>query len=157
MSIKHILVIPAVASVVLLGQPAQTQELPVQDHAAIQSTIDTMTSAFAAHDIDGVMATYEPGAVVVGEPGAPVSGTPALRDLFMQFVALDPKFTFIDHEIIQSGDIALHLNTWRMEGRDPNGSVIEQGGLSVVVLRKQPDGRWLMVIDHPYGDSLLKE
>lgn len=156
MSIKHTLMISAVVSVALLGQPAQSQEQPLQDQTAIQSTIDAMTSAFAAHDIDGIIATYEPGAVVVGGPGAPVSGTPALRDLFMQFVALDPKFTFIDHEIIQSGDIALHLNTWRMEGRDPGGSVIEQGGLSVVVLRKQPDGRWLMVIDNPYGDSLLR-
>lgn len=157
MSIKHVFMIPAAASVALLGQSAQSQERPLQDTTAIQSTIDTMTSAFAAHDINGVLATYEPGAVVVGEPGAPVSGTPALRGLFMQFIALDPKFTFLDHEIIQSGDIALHLNTWRMEGRGPDGSAIEQGGLSVVVLRKQPDGRWLMVIDHPYGDALLKE
>lgn len=156
MSIKHVF-LPALASVALLGPSAQSQEHPLQDHAAIQSAIDTMTSAFAAHDIDGIMSTYEPGAVVVGEPGAPVSGTPALRALFTQFIALDPKFTFIDHEIIQSGDIALHLNTWRMEGRGPDGSAIEQGGLSVVVLRKQPDGRWLMVIDQPYGDALLKE
>lgn len=149
--------LPALASIALLGPSAQFQEHPLQDHSAIQSAIDAMTSAFAAHDLDGIMSAYEPGAVVVGEPGAPVSGTPALRDLFRQFIALDPKFTFVDHEIIQSGDIALHLNTWRMEGRDSDGSAIQQGGLSVVVLRKQPDGRWLMVVDHPYGDSLLKE
>ena len=25
------------------------------------------------------------------------------------------------------------------------------------VLRKQADGRWLMVIDHPYGDHIMKQ
>lgn len=34
--------------------------------------------------------------------------------------------------------------------------VIEQNGFSVVVLRRQADGRWLMVIDNPFGDHLVK-
>ena len=127
----------------------------MSEHARIQATIDTMTSAFATHDIDGVLSTYEEGAVVVGEPGAPISGTPALRGLFQQFIALDPKFTFFDHEIVQAGDIALHLNTWKMQGRKPDGTPVELGGLSVAVLRKQADGRWLMVIDNPFGDHLM--
>lgn len=127
----------------------------MNDHDRIQSTIDAMTSAFAKGDIDGVMATYEPDAIVVGEPGKPVSGTPALRKLFADFVALNPKFTFTRQEVVQAKDIALHFNTWKMEGTLPDGTRVEQGGLSVVVLRKQPDGRWLMVIDDPYGDNLL--
>lgn len=127
----------------------------MNDHDQIQSTIDAMTSAFAKGDIDGVLATYEPDAVVVGEPGMPVSGTPALRQLFAEFVALNPRFTFTNQEIVQARDIALHFNTWKMEGSLPDGTVVEQGGLSVVVLRRQPDGRWLMVIDDPYGDNLL--
>jgi uncharacterized protein (TIGR02246 family) len=125
------------------------------DHAAIQATIDTMTAAFAAHDIDGILATYEPGAVVVGEPGRPVSGETALRALFAAFIALDPTFTFFRHEIVQAGDIAVHLNTWRLDGRGPDGAPIEQKGLSIAVLRRQPDGRWLMAIDHPFGDTIL--
>lgn len=139
------------------SQTPHTQGTPVQDHKAIQGTIDAMVSAFSAHNIDGIMATYEPGAVVVGQPGSPTSGTPALRDLFRQFIALDPRFTFTDQEVIQAGDIALHFNTWKMTGKAPDGSAVEQGGLSVVVLRRQPDGRWLMVIDDPYGDHLLRK
>lgn len=125
------------------------------EHAKIQSTIDTMVAAFAAHDIDGILKTYEAGAVVVGQPGVPASGIPALRELFAQFIAIDPKFTFSAHDIVQAGDIALHSSVWKMTGKAPDGTSIEQGGLSVVVLRKQSDGRWLMVIDCPYGDHLL--
>jgi len=122
----------------------------------IQQTINAMTSAFGKGDIDGVIRTYEPGAVVVGAPGAPLTGTPALRTMFGQFVALNPKFTFLDHEIVEAGDLALHLNQWRMTGHAPDGSIVEQGGLSVVVLRRQPSGEWLMVIDDPFGDWILK-
>jgi ketosteroid isomerase-like protein len=54
----------------------------VEPKAKILSTIDDMTKAFHQGDVDGIMRTYEPGAVVIGEPGSPVSGTPALRAMF---------------------------------------------------------------------------
>jgi ketosteroid isomerase-like protein len=128
------------------------------DHkAAILSTIDAMTTAFHQGDIDGIMQTYEPGAVVVGEPGTPISGTPALRALFAGFIAAKARFTFLGHEVIQAEDLALHLTPWRMAGVAPDGTAVEASGLSVAVLRRQPDGRWLMVIDDPFGDTLLKE
>jgi len=129
--------------------------MPMTDHPHIQATIDTMTTAFGNGDIDKIMTTYEPGAVVVGQPGGPVTGADALRAMFGGFVAVNPRFTFLDQEIIEAGDLALHLNTWRMTGTAPDGTAVEQGGLSVVVLRRQADGRWLMVIDDPYGDWLL--
>jgi uncharacterized protein (TIGR02246 family) len=125
------------------------------EHQAIQAAVDAMTAAFAAHDVDGIMAAYEPAAVVVGEPGRPVAGDAALRALFAGFIAVDPRFTFFAHEIVQAGDLAVHLNTWRLDGRAPDGTPVEQHGLSVAVLRRQPDGRWLLVIDHPFGDAIL--
>ena len=136
-------------------QSQTDQGIQIVEHSQIQLTIDTMTTAFSARNIEGILATYEPNAVVVGQPGKPVTGTPALRELFKQFMALDPKFTFTSQEVVQAGDIALHFNTWKMSGKSPEGTTVEQGGLSVVVLRKQPDGRWLMVIDNPFGDNIL--
>jgi ketosteroid isomerase-like protein len=125
--------------------------------AQILSTISEMTSAFHEGDVDGIMRTYEPGAVVLGEPGAPVSGTPALRAMFAGFIAAKARFTFLGHEVIQAEDIALHLTPWRMAGTAPDGTAVTAGGLSVAVLRRQSDGRWLMVIDDPFGDSILNQ
>jgi len=45
------------------------------EHAKIQATIDTMTTAFATGDLEGILATYTRDAVVVGQPGMPVTGT----------------------------------------------------------------------------------
>ncbi|MFZ5930260.1 MAG: YybH family protein [Pseudomonadota bacterium] len=120
------------------------------DKAAILKTIETMTGNFAAGNIDGVMATYESGAVVVGQPGQPVSGNEALRVMFRQFVEQGVAFTYGAHEVVVSGDVALHLMKWTAPG--PEG---DMSALSVAVLRRQRDGTWKMVIDHPSGDAVM--
>lgn len=129
----------------------------MDEKARIQATVDTMTSAFNGGNIAGVMGTYEPAAVVVSEPGVSVSGTEALRAMFAGFIAAKARFTFLGHDIVQAGDLAVHLTPWRMTGVAPDGSAMAADGLSIAVLRRQTDGRWLMVIDHPFGDFLLKQ
>ena len=137
-------------------EPGNHWSYTVDHKAKILSTIHAMTNAFHKGDIDGILRTYEPGAVVVGEPGTPVSGTPALRAMFAGFIAAQAQFTFLGHEVIQADDVALHLTPWRMAGVAPDGTAVAASGLSVAVLRRQPDGHWLMVIDNPHGDALLK-
>jgi ketosteroid isomerase-like protein len=122
---------------------------------AVLSTIEEMTGAFNRGDIDAVMRTYEPGAVVVAEPRAPVTGEEELRRMFAGFVAAQARFTFQGHEVIETDGLALHLTPWRMRAKGPDGSTIAARGLSVAVLRRQADGRWLLVIDHPWGDAIL--
>jgi len=123
--------------------------------AQILSTIQQMVDAFHEGNITGILNTYEPGAVVMAEPGVPVSGKPALEAMFAGFIAAGARFTFLAHEVIEAGDLAVHFTPWRMSGTGPGGSPITGRGLSVAVLRRQPDGKWLMVIDDPYGDSSL--
>jgi uncharacterized protein (TIGR02246 family) len=146
---------------VLLGTPSphaqSTQGTQTMEHAQIQATIETNNAAVSAGDIEAALATFEPNAAMVAQPGMTVQGTPALREAFKQFVALNPKITVTRQEVIQAGDIALHSFTWNMAGKAPDGSPIEQRGFSNVVLRKQSDGRWLMVIDNPFGDALLQK
>lgn len=119
------------------------------------STIQRMVAAFEKKDIEGVLATYEPDAIVMFEPQKPVHGRETLRATFTQFVGMNPKYTFGGHEIFISGNIATHVAPWSMIGQLPDGTKIEQSGLSVAVLRKQADGTWLMIQDNPHGQFLL--
>ena len=128
----------------------------MDDETRVISTIDAMTHAFHQGDIEGIMRTYEPSAVVVGQPGAPLQGEAALRTMFAGFVAAKAHFRFDGHEVIVAGDLALHLMPWKMTGVAPEGDPINGAGLSVAVLRRQADGSWLMVIDDPYGDASLE-
>lgn len=125
------------------------------EHDKINATVDNNNSAVNAADIDAILATFEPNGVLVGQPGMPTKGTPALRDAFNQFIAINPQITVSKYDVIQADDIALHSSTWKMTGRTPDGHPIEQSGFSLVVLRKQSDGQWLMVIDNPFGDHLM--
>jgi len=124
---------------------------------AIVSTVLSMTDAFQKGDIPGIVSAYEGGAVVVGQPGHPSRGESALKEMFAMFIAGKPKFTYKGHDVVVANDLALHLSPWEMTGVAPDGTAIRQTGLSVAVLRRQPDGRWLMVIDQPHGDYLLKQ
>ena len=127
------------------------------DHSQIQSIIDTNNAAVAGGDIGAILATYETNAVLVAQPGLSVTGTPALREAFKQFTAISPIISVIKQDVIEAGDIALHSYTWTMKGKTPDGHPVEQNGFSIIVLRKQADGQWLMVIDNPFGDLLLKK
>ena len=139
------------------AQSPNNQENQIMEHDQIHATIETNNSAVFAGDIEGILATFEPSGILIGQPGMPAKGTPALREAFKQFIAINPKITVTSHEVIQTDDIALHSSTWKMSGKTPDGHPIEQSGFSVVVLRKQPDGRWLMVIDNPFGDHLAQK
>jgi len=121
----------------------------------VLDTVQRMTAAFQEGDIEGVMSSYELGAVVVFEPGKPVSDPAALREAFAQWFAFQPRFTYAGHEVFATGDLAVHIAPWTMQGTTPDGEPINASGLSVAVLRRQPDGRWLLVIDDPYGQHLL--
>tara|TARA_R110002051_G_scaffold324349_2_gene421228 strand:- start:6515 stop:7036 length:522 start_codon:yes stop_codon:yes gene_type:complete len=127
-----------------------------EEQKKVFSTIERMVTAFQNKDIAGVLATYEENAIVMFEPQKPVQGKETLRAVFTQFVGMNPQYTFSGHEIYVSGDIAVHTAPWEMVGQLPDGTKIEQSGLSIAVLRKQTDGSWLMVQDNPHGQFLLE-
>ncbi len=123
----------------------------------VHATITRMTDAFAKGDVAGILSTYEPDAVVVPAPGAAQSGavatgTAELAAMFRQFVDAGVAFSYGGHEVVVAGDIALHLMQWTAPG--PLGNTT---ALSVAVLRKQPDGTWKMVLDHPFGDTVMQQ
>ncbi len=149
MSLKIAAVRAALFFIGIAATQAQAESQHM-DEAAVLATIDTMTAAFAAGDVDGILTTYETGAIVVGQPGVPVSGDAALREMFEQFIAQGATFTYGAHDVVLAGDVALHLMKWTAP--TPNGDVT---ALSVAVLRKQPDGNWKMVIDQPFGDAVM--
>lgn len=123
----------------------------------VYNVIVNMTNAFEKKDIEGVLATYEDGAIVLFEPQKPVTGKDNLRMAFTQFVTMNPIFAYSGHEVYISGDIATHIAPWKMVGHLPDGTKVEQSGLSIAVLRKQANGTWLMIQDNPNGQFLMNK
>jgi len=145
-----------ITSITINAQTNKTKKM-IEEKQNVLNAITKMTEAFQNKDIDGVMACYEPNAVVVFEPESPISDVNVLREMFTGMSMANPLFIYSGHEVFITGNIAVHIAPWEMTAKAPDGTEIKQSGLSVAVLRKQEDGKWLMILDNPHGQFLMKK
>ncbi|TQS43459.1 YybH family protein [Cryptosporangium phraense] len=111
--------------------------------------------AFNAGDLPRLMEMYEPGAVIVPGPGAePIHGHAAIEAALAGFLGLGGKLRFTPRHWLVAGDLAFSSVAFTMDGgRDPEGRPVELTGVTAEILRRQPDGRWKYVVDHPFADA----
>ncbi len=107
--------------------------------------------AFNSGDVDSIMALYEHEAMLVPKPGQVVKGTHSIREALQNFLALKGRINAETQYVIRAGDIALLRAKWNLVGTGPDGKSIEMKGNCTEIIRRQPEGNWLFVIDHPFG------
>ena len=113
--------------------------------------IPALAAAYNEGRIESVLKLYEPDAVMVDKDGAEHRGRAALAEQFEGLLALKGTMTGkIRYELVH-GDIALLSNEWRIQTKDEKGAPLVVSGRSAEVARRQADGRWLYIIDHPFG------
>jgi ketosteroid isomerase-like protein len=135
----------------------QTTEIS-KDQQDVLNAVESMTKSFNGKDIEGVMSSYQSGALVIFEPESPVTDTEQLRDMFLGAFSIDPIFEYPKgHEVFVNGDTATHIAPWVMNGTAPDGTKIQQSGLSIANLKKQVDGKWLLTFDNPHGNFLMNK
>jgi uncharacterized protein (TIGR02246 family) len=108
--------------------------------------------AFNAGDVEALVALYEPDAVLCNSAGQTMAGLPAIREAYRAFLASKPRITLRTKYAIPLGDLALLRSQWTIAGIDPSGRPLEPTEhSSVEIVRRQADGTWRYVIDHPFG------
>jgi uncharacterized protein (TIGR02246 family) len=115
--------------------------------------VTLVAERISAGDVEGAIALYEPRAAFSPQPGQTVTGLAAIRDALEGFTALKPRLEGTVERVVETGDVALVLNRWTLEGTAPDDQPVSMAGLSADVLRRQPDGSWLVLIDDPWGGS----
>ncbi|MEV6562511.1 nuclear transport factor 2 family protein [Nocardia sp. NPDC051756] len=91
-----------------------------------------------AGDVDGLVALYEPDAVLAFPPGSLATGHAEIRKVYEQFVAAAPVLEpGRQHPALVSGDLAMTAST------------LTSGEVAVEIARRQPDGSWLWATDQP--------
>ncbi|MFH8796113.1 YybH family protein [Streptomyces sp. NPDC017941] len=91
-----------------------------------------------AGDVDGLVALYEPDAVLAFPPGNIATGHAEIRKVYEQFVAAAPVLSpGRQHPALVSGDLAMTAAT------------LTNGDITVEIARRQPDGTWLWAADQP--------
>jgi uncharacterized protein (TIGR02246 family) len=108
--------------------------------------------AFNAGDVEALLALYEPNAALCNGAGQPMAGLEAIRQAFEAFLSTKPRIKLETKYAIRVGDLALLRSQWEMTGMDPGGQPLQPSRhSSTEVVRRQPDGTWRYVIDHPFG------
>jgi uncharacterized protein (TIGR02246 family) len=116
-------------------------ESPEQLHRAFQE-------AFNRHDLESIVALYEPGAVLAGVNG-PARGADAIRDRYRGVLARRPSIEVRTLSVNLAGELAMLHGTWVLNDTAADGSQVRREGRNTETARRQPDGHWLFVIDNP--------
>jgi uncharacterized protein (TIGR02246 family) len=108
-------------------------------HPAVEAGVNN-------RDLDGLMTLYADDARMVTMVGAIAEGLDAIREQWAGVLAMDGRMTVESRFAIEMGDLAVLSNTWTLSagGEQMSGTTSE-------VARRQPDGSWLYIIDHPYA------
>lgn len=100
-------------------------------------------------DMEAWLSLYEPGATLL-YGAAPAVGKEAIRVALAELAkasgTIQSRLNFCE----VCGDIAVTRADYRLVH---DGKILAEGS-AIEVLRRQPDGTWLFIIDHPLGASL---
>jgi uncharacterized protein (TIGR02246 family) len=108
-------------------------------HPAVEAGVNNQ-------DLDGLMALYAPDASMVLPDGSIVTGTEAIREQWGGFLEMKGRMTLRSRYAIEAGDLAILSNEWTYTAGDQTMSAV-----TAEVARRQPEGGWLYVIDHPFA------
>lgn len=106
--------------------------------AAPEDLSRLFTARFSAGDLDGLVALYEPEAVLALPAGQVARGSEEIRFAYRRLIADCVNFMPGRRRApLRNGDLAL------------TSRVLGEGLVTVEVARRQADGTWLWAIDSP--------
>jgi uncharacterized protein (TIGR02246 family) len=136
----------SVAGPVLADDPARQDQ---QDEQAIRAGVDEWLSAFQAGDLDRLMTLYLPDALVAlhGQPA--LHGKEAIRAYFAPGMGKsDIDFRIeIDSIHVHGRTADLVSRYWFTAQPRAGGPAYRDAGRSVVLYRRDTDGRWKIRLD----------
>ena len=127
-------------------------------HMETTSSLDVinhLVKAMNACQLESALTLFEPGASFVVKPGVVVNGTVGIRQALERFMALRPTITIEAQQLVDVGDIVQYCARWTIRGTDPQGNPVQLQGRSSSILRRQVDGRWLFLLDNPWGTDIV--
>lgn len=113
---------------------------------------EAFARAFNSRSLDGLLALYEPGAVLRVDGGdRDLTGPGQIAEALRALLQAPGRMTATNRFCIAQGDLALLRADWEIVAE---GGRIVAFGSSAELVRRQPDGAWRYVIDHAMGASL---
>jgi ketosteroid isomerase-like protein len=104
-----------------------------------------------ARDVEAILAIHEPGASLVEFGGGISRGEEELRKSYGKFFQSKPQLKVNALQIVESGGVAIILGDYTLKFEDQNGEIMNSAGKFGDMVRQQPDGSWLYLLDNPFA------
>ncbi len=108
-------------------------------------------AAFNSGAVENLLALYEPQAVLVTRAGESLIGLEAIKSELQNLLKLGGTMVSENQYAFQMENIALLRAKFVLKTTTPKGDPLEITGNTSEVVRRQADGNWLYIIDHPFG------
>ncbi|MDW0148594.1 MAG: DUF4440 domain-containing protein [Nitrososphaeraceae archaeon] len=116
-----------------------------------EDLLNSQVEEFNKRNISFLMTLYEKD-VCFASKSEQVKDPESIRRTLQSFIDMGTKLEARVKRVLQANDLALLITEWTINGTEPDGKPINLTGRGTVVLRRQSDGVWLMVIENPWGN-----
>jgi len=116
-----------------------------------EELLDLQVEEFNIGNISFLMTLYEKEACFASKPGQDAKDVESIRKAFQSLIDMGCKLKAKPKRVLLASDLALLITEWSINGTEPDGKPINLTGRGTVVLRRQSDDTWLIVIENPWG------
>ncbi len=117
-----------------------------------EDLLNSQVEEFNKGNINFLMTLYEKDACFASEPGQIINVLNNIRLTLQRFINMGARLEAKVKRVIHASDLALLITEWSITGTEPADiTPITLTGRGTIVLRRQSDGTWLMVIENPWG------
>jgi ketosteroid isomerase-like protein len=115
-----------------------------------EELLDLQVEEFNIGNISFLMTLYEKEACFASKPGQVAKDVESIRKAFQSLIDMGCKLKAKPKRVLLASDLALLITEWSINGTEPDGKPINLTGRGTVVLRRQSDDTWLIVIENPW-------
>lgn len=113
--------------------------------------LNSQVEEFNKGNTNFLMTLYERDVCFASKPGQVVKDLESIRRTLQDFIGKGAKLEAGVKRVLQVGNLALLITEWSLNGTEPDGRIFNLTDRGTVVLRRQSDDTWLMVIENPWG------
>jgi ketosteroid isomerase-like protein len=116
-----------------------------------EDLLSSQVDEFNKGNISFLMTLYEKDACFASKLGQVVNDQVSIRRAFQGLIDMGGKLDARAKRVLYADNLALLITEWSIKGTEPDDKPIKLNGRGTIVLRRQSDGTWLMVIENPWG------
>jgi ketosteroid isomerase-like protein len=101
-------------------------------------------------DLEGLLTLFEPNAASSSSPTEFIRGIDAIRGSLEGLLGMTKTIRLSPTRVVSVDEVAEVVGDWTIDGANPDGTALSLSGRYVDIVRRQPDGRWLFLIDNSH-------